>query len=62
MLKQRENPVNHHISIVVPVFNRTEFIEEAIQSALMQDYDHYDLIIVDDGSTNPEVSSLRRWS
>jgi glycosyltransferase involved in cell wall biosynthesis len=40
------------ISIVMPTFNRAHYIDEAIKSVLEQDYTNWELIIVDDGSTD----------
>ena len=37
-------------SILVPVYNVEEYIEECIQSVIMQTYTNYELILVDDGS------------
>ena len=39
-------------SIIVPVFNTERFIEECIQSVLDQTYRDYELILVDDGSSD----------
>jgi glycosyltransferase involved in cell wall biosynthesis len=40
------------ISVVVPVFNGTPYLREALESAVQQDYPTYELIVVDDGSTD----------
>jgi len=40
------------VSIVMPVYNTEKYIEEAIQSVLMQTYKHWELIVIDDGSTD----------
>jgi len=40
------------ISIVLPVYNQAEMISEAIDSILAQDYRNWELIIVNDGSTD----------
>lgn len=40
------------ISIIVPLFNRAELVGETIQSVINQTYPHWELIIVDDGSTD----------
>lgn len=39
-------------SLILPTYNRGYCIERAIQSVLYQTYDGYELIIVDDGSTD----------
>ena len=40
------------ISIIVPVYNVEEYLDECINSLLNQKYDNYEIIIVDDGSTD----------
>lgn len=40
------------ISICIPTYNRANYLKEAIQSALNQNYDNYEILIVDDGSTD----------
>ena len=39
-------------SILVPVYNVEEFLSTCIESVLNQDFDDYELILVDDGSTD----------
>ena len=53
-----KNEVEHHISVVMPVYNRIEFLQEAVESVLHQEYSSYELIIVDDGSTLLELKEL----
>ncbi len=42
---------NIKISVIIPVYNRYEFLKEAVDSVLSQDY-NTELIVVDDGSTD----------
>lgn len=44
------------ISIIMPVFNGQEYIEKAIESVLNQSLEDFELIIVDDGSTDETLS------
>lgn len=40
------------VSILIPVFNREQYIAECIESALTQTYAHFEIIIVDNASTD----------
>jgi len=40
------------VSIIIPTYNRAELIGKAISSVLVQSYGDFELIIVDDGSTD----------
>ncbi len=44
-------------SIIVPAYNVAQYIEECVESILKQDYDTYEVIIIDDGSTD-ETSKI----
>lgn len=43
---------NPYISIVIPVYNGENYLRHAIDSVLAQDYDNYEVIVVNDGSTD----------
>lgn len=50
------------ISIVMPTFNRSGLIKEAVESVFNQDYSDYEVIIVDDGSTDNTYNSIERYN
>ena len=47
-----ENDNRIVLSVIVPVYNVEEYVEECIESILKQDYQKFELILVDDGSTD----------
>ena len=49
-------------SVVLPTFNRSNFITGAINSLLNQTYDDWELIIVDDGSTDNTKKVVEQFS
>ena len=46
------------ISVVIPTFNRAELVTEAIASVLAQEMADFELILVDDGSTDDTVDRV----
>jgi glycosyltransferase involved in cell wall biosynthesis len=46
------------VSIVIPCYNAGEYLAEAVQSALSQTYSDLEVVIVDDGSTDPATKRL----
>jgi glycosyltransferase involved in cell wall biosynthesis len=50
------------ISVVMPVFNGRDYLAEAIESVLAQTYPCFELIIVDDGSSDGSVDVIRLFA
>ena len=49
------------ISIILPVYNRQNYIERAIDSVFNQSYKEWELIIVDDGSNDSSASLIETY-
>lgn len=45
-------------SVIIPVFNKQSVVEDSIQSVLNQDYSDFELVVVDDGSTDSSLSVI----
>ena len=50
------------ISILISTFNKSKFIKGTIQSCLDQNYENYEIIIVDTESTDTTIDILREYS
>ena len=49
------------VSIIISVYNGAQFLEEAILSAIHQDVDDHEVIVVDDGSTDDSLAIANRF-
>jgi glycosyltransferase involved in cell wall biosynthesis len=49
------------VSVVMPVFNAGHFLEEAITSVLVQTYSDFELIVVDDASSDDSLALVENF-
>lgn len=50
------------ISVLLPVYNGEEFLEECLDSLAEQSCEDFEVVAVDDGSTDATAEILQRWS
>ena len=50
------------VSIIMPVYNAEKYVSEAIESVRNQSYENWELIIVDDGSTDRSPEIINAYS
>lgn len=53
---------NIKYSIIVPNYNKEVYIEECINSILNQTYKNYEIIMIDDGSTDNSVEVINKFN
>ena len=49
-----------YFSIIIPMYNRENFILRSITSCLKQDFEDFEIIVVDDGSVDGSVNVVKR--
>lgn len=50
------------VSVIIPVYNMEQYLAEAIDSVLRSNYPDFEIIIMDDGSTDGSLSIAERYA
>ena len=50
------------ISVITPVYNGEKFLAWAVQSVINQSYQHWELLLIDDGSTDNSMQCMTAWA
>jgi glycosyltransferase involved in cell wall biosynthesis len=50
------------VSVVIPTYNSAEYIEEALNSVFEQTFNEFEIIVIDDGSTDNTRTILDKYS
>ena len=51
---------NFKVSVIVPVYNASQYIGRTLDSIIAQDFDGFEIIVVDDGSTDNSLEIINR--
>ena len=49
------------LSIIVPIYNVEQYLRKCVDSLLAQDYSDYEIILVDDGSTDDSWQIVQEY-
>jgi glycosyltransferase involved in cell wall biosynthesis len=49
------------VSVIIPAYNRLPMLKEAIHSVVKQDFEDFELIVVDDGSTDGTAEEIKKF-
>ena len=58
MVKESKQPL---VSIVVPVYNAARFMDDTIQTVLNQTYQNWELLLVDDCSSDDSIQIIKKY-
>jgi glycosyltransferase involved in cell wall biosynthesis len=50
------------VRIIIPTYNKASLLAEALKSVLRQSFSDFDVIVVDDGSTDDTELTLQRFA
>lgn len=49
---------NYKVSVIVPVYNASHYISKTLNSIISQDFDDFEMIVIDDGSTDSSLEII----
>jgi glycosyltransferase involved in cell wall biosynthesis len=49
------------VSVIIPAYNSARYLQEAVDSVLAQTFDDFEVLVIDDGSTDDTEAVMRRY-
>lgn len=59
--QNKKMPKNPLFSIIIPIYNTSEYLDECLNSVVNQKFDNYEVILVDDGSADDSADICYRY-
>ena len=53
---------NNIVSVIIPSFNNSNLLKEMIECILMQTYPNWELLVIDDGSTDDSREVVEEYT
>ena len=50
------------VSVIIPIYNTQDYLEECIKSVVNQKYSQLEIILINDGSTDMSGEICRKWA
>lgn len=50
------------VSIIIPIYNADAYLDETLNSVLKQSYSNYEVLMIDDGSTDLSVEIMKKYT
>ena len=51
----------NRFSIIIPNYNKEEYVRETLESIFNQTYKNFEVIVVDDGSTDKSIEIIKEF-
>ena len=59
---EQTTPINPLISVIIPVYNVSQFLDRCLESVVHQTYQNLEIILIDDGSTDSSGLLCDEWA